>query len=282
MERRSNLMVLLGIAFLLVGGAIVFVVLQDDDDGDAASSTETPVLVAKADIAPGTLGDDVIEQGLVEVRNLPVAAVPQGALASEVQLAGTTVTLAVPAESPILASNVVSNLQSIEVPEGFEGVAIQTDFTAGAAQFVRAGDEINIYGVFPRCDPDAGVSASTQGGDPEAVASECLGPNTPRVELLLTKVLVLDADQQSAPTAPAGANNSGTVSRPSTGAPITFFLAVDTADAEKLIQQIRFAEVYVTLPNEANPPAGPTPGADFSVILGEEPNVAFDRSNPDD
>ncbi|MDE0804414.1 MAG: hypothetical protein OSA99_13965, partial [Acidimicrobiales bacterium] len=68
MRQRSNLIILFGIAFFIVGGAIAYLVLNDDDSGGSSASNdgiaEVSVLIASADIGPNTFGEDVIDQGL--------------------------------------------------------------------------------------------------------------------------------------------------------------------------------------------------------------------------
>src|SRR3546814_14343676 len=68
--------------------------------------------------------------------------------------------------------------RTFDVPEGHDAVAVQIDFVPGAAGYVSAGDRINLYGVYPIAVTDR---------------------VTPRVELLLTNVAVLDVDTTIAP-----------------------------------------------------------------------------------
>ena len=142
-----------------------------------------------------------------------------------------------------------------QIPAGYEAVAVQIDFVAGAAGYVNAGDRINLYGLY-----------TTPTGS---------GPG-PRAELLLTNVEVLDVDlsiparRGTAPTDPS----QPTAQRPS-GSTVTYLLALRPVDAEKAIFSTEFASLYATLTADDAPPAGPTPGRDAESILADEPNVAF-------
>jgi hypothetical protein len=73
----------------------------------------------------------------------------------------------------------------------------------------------------------------------------------------------------SATTSPAAATASSTN---------IVILEVDTLDAEKVIfgTTIQHLSIYLTRVGD-NPPAGPTPGRDYSNQLDEEPNAAFSR-----
>src|SRR3546814_2122997 len=83
----SDLLVILGIAFFIVGGVIVFL-LTDDDDGDSASYQARPVsvVVATNEVAAGALADELIEQGGLRVVEIEVGEMVPGAVQSLNQL----------------------------------------------------------------------------------------------------------------------------------------------------------------------------------------------------
>ena len=56
---------------------------------------------------------------------------------------------------------------------------------------------------------------------------------------------------------------------------MTYLLALRADDAEKVIFTTEFASFYASLTPKDAPPAGPTSGRDFTNILGEEANAAF-------
>ncbi len=251
MRNRSNLLVLLGIAFFVVGGIIVYV-LTDDEDGGGSADSEVTVLVADADIAAGTLADDVIEGGGFREENVASNQVEAGAIRSTSQLQGATFVQSFAEGQQITAGGLTALDRRFEVPAGFEAIAVQVDFVAGVAGYVSPGDRINVYGAY---------DTQTALGDRQ----------TPRAELLLTNVEVLDVDL-SIPSR-RGTSDDPSVQRQS-GDNITYLLAVRTADAEKLVYQTQFQSMYATLTADDAPPAGPTPGRDGENILEVEPNVA--------
>lgn len=282
MERRSNLMVILGIAFFVIGGLIVFLVLRDsDDDGGVAVPGKTTIVVANEALAAGALGDDIIEQGLVSVRTVDFVDAPVGAIASVNQLAGATLINGVDADGVIVNSNLtIDQIRAIEIPAGFDGVTVQFDFLSGGAGYVDPGDRVNVYAVDQECNAFTIVDGvETPVGCPYA---------TPRVELLLTNVLVLDVDVQIAANRGSGeavtpdvTTPSGAVVRRPQADQVLMLLALTPEDAEKVIHQVEFERMYISITAEGAAPAGPTSGQDFLEIFVEEPNVAFQQSNPE-
>lgn len=259
MRRRSNLLVLLGIAFFVVGGLIVYLVTDDEDDGGGGTGAAAPVsvVISDQDISAGALADDLIAAGTLRVIEIPAAELVPGAIQSLNQLAGATFIQGFAKEQQITTGGLQLQSRTFEIPEGFEAVAVQIDFVAGAAGYVNPGDRINLYGLY-----------TTGAGDAPG----------PRAELLLTSVEVLDVDL----TIPPRRGTGGTTSDPSqpaaqraSGTTVTYLLALRTDDAEKVIYTTEFAGFYATLTADDAPPAGPTPGRDGGNILDEEPNVAF-------
>lgn len=252
---RSNLLVLLGVAFFVVGGVIVYL-LTDDEGAGGGSGEVAPVtvVVGSTDIEAGALADELVEAGQLREVEIPAAQLSPGAVQSLNQLAGATFVQGFARDQQITASGLQLALRTFEIPEGFEAVAVQIDFVAGAAGYVNTGDLINLYGVF-----DGAVGNAV----------------TPRAELLLTNVTVLDVDRTIAP-------RRGTATETGTATPareaattVTYLLALRPDDAEKVIFSTEFAGLYATLTADDATPAGPTPGRDPDTILEEEPNVAF-------
>ena len=263
MRQRSNLIILFGIAFFLVGGVIVFLVLNDEDDGgvggssSASGEAQISVLVAKEDIAPNTLGSDVIAEGLLEIKTVNVAGQPVGALTSPSQLENKIFAAGVEKGSAIVQAQLATrSLSNVQVPEGFDGVAVTIDYTNGGAGYVAPGDTVNVYGVFGP-DADGGVSAVE-------------GQIVPRSELVLTNVVVLDVSAQqgtSVQQPPPAEGQDATLGRQPLNTPLTYLLALKPADAERIIQVTSFAELYLSLTAEEAPNVGDTPGVTGENVI---------------
>jgi Flp pilus assembly protein CpaB len=240
---RSNLLVVLGIAFFVVGGIIVF--LLTDDDSGSGSSQPVPVIVSSVDIPAGTLANDLIEQGRLKEIKVPADQLVPGAIQSTNQLVDATFVQGFAANQPLTSGGLQLQNRTFEVPEGYEAVAVQVDFVEGAAGYVSPGDLINLYGTF-----DAGAPLSEP---------------APRAQLLLSNVQVLDVDL-TVPARRGSAPADPNVARTSSDT-VTFLLALKTADAEKVIYNVEFQGLYASLVADDAPPAGPTTGRDGDTIL---------------
>ncbi len=273
MRQRSNLIILFGIAFFIVGGAIAYLVLNDDDDGGGSATSgdgvsEVSVFVATQDIAAGTLGADVIEQGLLETEQVPAASQPVGALTSAAGLDNQIFAVGVSEGDVITSAQLATrSLSNISIPEGYDGVAVTIDYTNGGAGYIAPGDTVNVYGVY------GGEGASGDAG----LVSE--GSPVPRTELALTNVLVLDVSaQQGTSVQPADPNApDSTVGRQQLNTPLTYLLALRTTDAERIVQLSTFADLYLSLTADDAPNAGDTPGVAGDTVNGP---VSADSAAP--
>ena len=274
MRQRSNLIILFGIAFFLIGGAIVFLVLNDDE-GDSATvapgQAEVTVFVAAQDIPANTLGSEVIEQGLLTTDTVAGGSQPVGAITSAANLDNQIFAVGVSEGDVITTSQLaVRSLSNVSVPEGYDGVAVSLPFLNGGAGYVAPGDMVNVYGVYGAGDEAAGLA--TLDGGTEA--------RLPRTEMILTNVLVLDVSAQegrSIDNAAQTPEGEPTVGRASDGAPLTYLLALRPTDAERLIQVTSFAGAYVSLAADGAAPVSDTPGSDGGSVLGP---VSSDSAAP--
>jgi Flp pilus assembly protein CpaB len=244
-------MVLLGVAFFVVGLAAVYIVTADEDDGGGGEAEPVTVVVANQTIAAGQLATDVIDAGgLREIEVAPGQALPDAARSLE-QLEGSRFVTGFAQDQQVTLAGVQPLTSNVEVPEGFEAVAVQLDFISGAAGYVTVNDRINLYGV----------TRTSNSGKP-----------TPRAELLLTDVRILDINLDI-PSRTATAAQGTTAAAPTRtgGDPITYLLALRTVDVEKIIFQTSFESLYATLlPKDAGPTSD-TPGQDGGTVAAGPP-----------
>jgi Flp pilus assembly protein CpaB len=247
-------MVLLGVAFFIVGLAAVYIVSSDDDDGGGGDDGGVTVVVANQTISAGTLASDLIEDGaLEEVEVASGQALPDAARSLE-QIRGARFILGFAKDQQVTLAGVQPLTSNVTVPEGFEAVAVQLEFVSGGAGYVTVNDRINLYAV---------TEDSTGAG----------GKPVPRAELLLTDVRILDINLDiPARTATAAREGSSTAPSRAGGDPITYLLALRTADVEKVIFQSSFESLYATLTAEDAGPSGDTPGQDGGTILNGAPS----------
>lgn len=264
MRQRSNLIILFGVAFLLVGGALVFLVLNDDDSpgsssASGGSATQVSVLVANGDIAPNTLGSDVIAEGLLTTKQMAAGTQPVGALTSPAGLENQIFAVAVEEGAVITSAQLATrSLSNVQVPEGFEAVAVTIDYTNGGAGYVAPGDRVNVYGVFgyPDEKDDAGIVVEAQ-------------QIAPRSELVLTNVLVLDVSaQQGTSVQSTDPNQNQTIGRQTLTTPLTYLLALKATDVERVVQLTTFADLYLSLTADDAAPTPDTPGVSGQNVGG--------------
>lgn len=250
MRNRSNLLVLLGIAFFVVGGIIVYVLTNDDSSASPTEGGPVTVVVATQDIPAGSLADEIIEQGGLKELKVPAGQVVAGAVQSLQQIAGATFISGFADDTQITASGLQAINRSFEVPEGYEAMAVQLDFVAGGAGYVNPGDHVNIYGAF-------------------AGGGVIDGLGTPGASLLVTDVQVIDVDL----TIPARRGSGDAAQRASTDS-VTMVVAVKASDAEKLVFTTEFHSLYATLLGKDAGPTPDTSGRNGSNVLNLDPNAA--------
>ena len=120
--------------------------------------------MASQDIPANTTGSDVIEQSLLTTDQVPAGTQPVGAITSAGGLDNQIFAVAVSKGDVITSSQLaVRSLSNIKVPEGFDGVAVTVDYTAGGAGYVAPGDTVNVYGVFGSSDDAAGLATPPPG-----------------------------------------------------------------------------------------------------------------------
>ncbi|MER3405278.1 MAG: hypothetical protein C4289_09060, partial [Chloroflexota bacterium] len=125
---------------------------------------------------------------------------------------------------------------TIKIPEGKQAVAIKLPFVPAVAGYVAPGDTVNIY-------------------------ANVKGVGQPVTKLVLANVEVLDVSQEVAPRAASDPNNVRPI-----GTEITYLLALDAAQAEKVIFLAANESLYLTLVPKGQPPAA-TPGQSYRNLF---------------
>lgn len=245
--KRANVLLGIGAALLIVGVAVAASMGRSEDKEQAVDTVG--VVVARADLDPGDLGDDLVSAGKVRLEQVPADEVEPGAITATSDLAGAIVTKPVEKGGDLTTEDVAPSTlrsESITIPKGKQAVAITVDTTAGGGGYAGPGDKVDVYTVI---QPDA----------PGA-------PTAPLTKLLLTRVEVLDVSNEIAPrrssTTAAAATEDTTVAPRSTEGRITLLLALTPAQAEQAIFASSFNDIWVTvLPKDA--PASATDGVTY-------------------
>src|SRR4051794_40441782 len=90
MQKKSNLLLILGAAVFLVGAALVAGLVQNSQQKDK-HSTGSAVLVARETIPAGTSGADAIAKNLVVPRNVPANVRANDVLVNTNELGGRVI-----------------------------------------------------------------------------------------------------------------------------------------------------------------------------------------------
>ena len=241
MHKRSNMLLALGAAVFLIGAALVVSVVQSTNRNESKPTTGA-VLVARETIPAGTSGADAIAKELVVPRNVPADLRAADVLINPAELSGRVLDSQIDAGEQIRASDLrpmTVRGGAINIPAGHQGVAIQMPFVSGGAGYIGPGDFIDIYG---------NVKASETG---EAYT-----------RLLLGGVKVLDVSTEVAPSVVSGESSERVG-----GSNVTYLLALDAQQAERVIYLAANQQVWLTLQGEGNPPVPSTPGRSSADVF---------------
>lgn len=238
MHKRSNLLLLVGVAAFVVGAALVVSILRNEDGGDGRRA-DGAVLVAAEAIPAGTSGADAVGKQLVTLRAVPANVRAADVLTDPSQLTGRVVDVAVAAGEQIKASSLrpmALRTGAITIPKGKQGVAVQLPFVNGVAGYVGAGDLVNVYG-------------------------NVVGPDgKPVTKLVLGNVKVLDVSTEIAPRVASDEARPASTN-------VTYLLALDPNEAERVIYLAANAQVWLALADGDNAPVPGTPGRTTADVL---------------
>jgi pilus assembly protein CpaB len=204
---RRTVLLIAALVVAALGTALVWLYASRADERAQAGAEQVQVLVATAGIAAGTQGSSISEAAAVELRTLPAAAVPAGAL-SDLTPVQDLVTVVSIFEGQVLLQPMfgtqVESSGGLTLPEGQMGVAVQLGDPQRVAGFVRPGSEVAIFVT----------SEAEEGGSQtdlllERVQVVAVGPTTistttttadgtTNAEAIPTAILTLALDQDQA------------------------------------------------------------------------------------
>ena len=266
-QRRTNntLVFVIGVVTAVIGAALAGLWLLRDDGGETTASAgggSVPVLVSRRPIPKGASGSQLADA--VEVRHVPAITRSSDALSSVEQLVERTALTDIDegqqVRSAFLRSRTV-RAGAIAIPAGKQAVAVTVDFTAAGAGYIGPGDKVNVYALFDRAGDTVVVEGRTGAAPSNA-------PTVAADRLVLPGVEVLDVSQEVAPStqAPQPQATGGATARPAGAATITYLLAVDADQAERLIFFTSYTRLYLTLVPADQPPSA-TGGRDQNNVL---------------
>lgn len=236
MAKRSNLIVVLGLAVFIVGAGATFLIARDNGSSNTPAAGKVNVLYAAKPIPSGTSGSTALDNGLVKTKAIDAAARPATALTDPSQLAGHTAILGVPQDQVLTADQfqiAQTRIGTLKIPEGKVALALQLANVPGVAGFAGAGDHIDVYGL---------IKDGAQGA---------------QAKLIMQNVEVLNVN---------GATLTAAQGQPG-GTGLVYLLAVDATAGEQLVYLTSFQQLYFALVAKDQPVAGPTPGVNNTQAL---------------
>ena len=149
---RRTILLIAALVVAALGTALVFMYANRADERAQAGAEQVQVLVATAGIAAGTTGAAVTESGTVELRTLPAASVPPGAL-SDLTPVTDLITITSVFAGQVLLEPMFGTQQEtsggLTLPEGKVAVAITLGDPQRVAGFVNPGSEVAIFRTGP-------------------------------------------------------------------------------------------------------------------------------------
>src|SRR5256885_860608 len=151
MAKRSNLIVVLGLAVFIVGAGATFLIARDNGGPSTPAAGKVNVLYAAKAIPSGTSGTSALDNGMVKTKAIDAAARPATALTDPSQLAGRTAILGVPEDQVLTMEQfqiAQTRIGTLKIPEGKVAMALQLANVPGVAGFAGAGGRDDTSGLF--------------------------------------------------------------------------------------------------------------------------------------
>ncbi len=222
MQRRIALLVA-ALVVALAGTTLIFLYFNQKTAAATEQEASASVLMATALIPEGTTGQAVLDQGLVELTELPARAVAPGALTDLVPLGAQVTTTDIQPGEQLLGAKFIdpARADSLAIPD--DKVAVSVDLESDAqrvANYVGPGSEVAVFGTYavtaPQPQPRPAGSPAWPAGSAEPVVDKA-------TSLVLDRALVLAVGAKPATTAP------GEAAQPAAGTVVTLALSIEDA-----------------------------------------------------
>jgi len=244
---RRIIGVFLAILLAVAGTLAVFGYVQRLRSSVADGQEPIHVLIAKTRIPAGTSGARIRSQKMASDVVMPKSAVPDGVLSDlPVDLDKLVVTADVQTDQLLLRGmfgQAGKFSGGLDIPEGMMAVTVSVLEPADVAQYVRPGSQVAIFGVGKLLDPDF----KKQTGEDNHITEVIL----PRVTVLAVgnyggNGQTASQAQESAPL-PGGSGTAASNTLHSSSFAINITVAVNQAEATRLIHFSTNADLYLAL-----------------------------------
>jgi len=207
--------VILAAVLAVVGAVLLISYVRGADDRAFEGAQLTEVLIVKSEIPAGTSGSEL--GNTVDLRSVPVAYVAQGAVTDVSDLRGLVAAVSLEPGEQVLASRFVdpesfgANGGTAAVPKGLQEISLSLDAQRVVGGALVAGDLVGVYG-------------SLAGDNADGARTQLI-----ETKVLVTSVVAAKVEQDGPP--------SGAV---------VVSLAVDGDQAQRIIYQLEFGQVYLS------------------------------------
>ena len=156
MKTKAVIPMLVGVGIGLLALKMGWGYIEKQKLSVAASQGDTPIVVAKFDIPPGTK----IKSSDLTVADWPRSTVPKQAYTDPEKLTGRVNTSALVAQLPVLENmlappGTAPGLPAL-VPPGYQAMTVKVDEFAGVGGFLKPGDKVDVVATFSVKRTEAG------------------------------------------------------------------------------------------------------------------------------
>ena len=251
---RRLLMIALAVMLALAGTGAVFAYVKQANNRALAGTKAAQVIVVQKPIAAGMAVSDVLSGGYLQTENVPATSSPSDALPTIGSSMGTLVaTSDLQPGQIVLRQNfgtLVPTTSGLAIPDGMMALSFSVTTPGDVAGYVQPKSQIAIFDTFKLVSKTGGPIGASTTGSSGADADQATKILLPRVQVL--------AVSAAAPKTTGTAVGSGK---------LVITVALNQADAERLVHEQTLSQLYVALLSQSSKVA-PAPGVDNLGYLG--------------
>ncbi len=243
MQRRIALLVG-ALVVALAGTTLIFLYFNQKTAAATEQEASGSVLVATALIPEGTTGQAVLDQGLVELTELPARAVTPGALTDLIPVGTQVTTTDIQPGEQLLGAKFIdpAKADSLAIPD--DKVAVSVELASDAqrvANYISPGSEVAVFDTYAVKEPQPEPRPA---GSAEQVVDKATA-------LLLDRALVLAVGVKPTTAAP------GEAAQPNAGTVVTLALSIE--DAQEVAHAAQTGAITLGLLTDTSRTGTPAP-----------------------
>ena len=280
--RRKIVMVVAALLCGALGTALLVRFVQGAESRALEGEQLVEVFVVTEYVPSGTSGTAMIQNGLVEVTEVPEKVRPVGSVISAADIADLVAdTDLFPGEQLVVDRFINpdafdSNPSSVQAPEGYIEISVSMSPERVMGGFISPGDTVAIFASF---NPGAGEGSSVEIDGipvdlPEELAAEIALPDE-TTHVLMHKVLVTEIQVEEVP-AVRDPNDPALVNAPRLvpSGNLLITMALTTPEAERLVFALEYGSIYMAQEPEDAPEEGTNIQTRETVYDSTEPTEA--------